>query len=292
MIPNTVTPANASENIWDIMSRCALSYENEMALKNRCEELEMIFLSTPFSRAAADRLNEMNISAFKIGSGECNNIPLLKHIAEFKKPVILSTGMNDLASVSRSAAVFSNAGVSVALLHCTSIYPTPHNRVRLGAISQMRKAFPELVIGLSDHTTDNYACFGAVALGARILERHFTSDKSWPGPDIPISMDPPDLMDLISGSRAVFEASGGSKGVLKEEEPTIQFAFASVVTITDIRKGETLTPGNIWVKRPGSGEIQAEHYDSLLGRIAARDIAKNEQLVWSDLDISGREPAR
>ena len=284
MIPNKVIPANANESIWDIMNRCSLSVEDEIVLKAKTEELGMIFLSTPFSRAAADRLNAMNVKAFKIGSGECNNIPLLKHIAGFKKPVILSTGMNDLASVARSVAVFKNAGVDLALLHCTSIYPTPHNRVRLGALTEMQEAFPDLVIGLSDHTTDNYACLGAVALGARILERHFTSDRNWPGPDIPISMDPTDLMNLIRGSRAIFEASGGNKNVLDEEGPTIKFAFASVVVISDIRKGDTLTPDNIWVKRPGTGEIPAEMYDSMLGRCVTCDIQADKQLSWNDLE--------
>lgn len=283
MIPNPIIPDNASECIWDIMERCSLSSEDEALLKSRTEKLGMIFLSTPFSRAAADRLNEMDVEAFKIGSGECNNIPLLQHIAAFKKPVILSTGMNDLDSVARSAAVFSNAGVPVALLHCTSMYPTPYSKVRLGALSEMRRAFPQLVIGLSDHTTDNYACFGAVALGAGILERHFTADKNWPGPDIPISMNAEELKDLVQGSRAIFEASGGHKDALNEEEPTIRFAFASVVAIANIQKGELISRDNIWVKRPGTGEIRAEMYDSLLGRRVIRDIPVDTQLRWSDL---------
>lgn len=284
MIPNAIIPSNASESIWDIMERCSLSYENEKLLKSKTEKLGMIFLSTPFSREAADRLNKMDVKAFKIGSGECNNIPLLKHIAGFKKPVILSTGMNDLDSVARSVAIFSNSGISVALLHCTSIYPTPYRDVRLGALTEMRKAFPQLVIGLSDHTTNNYVCFGAVSLGARILERHFTSDKNWPGPDMPISMDPVDLKDLIQGSRAIFEASGGKKNVLNEEEPTIKFAFGSVVTISNIKKGEVLSRDNIWVKRPGTGEIRAEMYDSLIGRHVINNIPIDKQLRWGDLE--------
>jgi len=284
MIPNPIIPDNASESIWDIMERCSLSRENEVLLKTRTEELGMIFLSTPFSRAAADRLNEMDVKAYKIGSGECNNIPLLKHIAGFKKPVILSTGMNDLESVARSVAVFMNHDVPVALLHCTSIYPTPYEKVRLGALAEMRRAFPQLVIGLSDHTIDNYACFGAVALGARILERHFTADKNWPGPDIPISMNPEELTDLIQGSRAIFEASGGQKHALNEEKPTIQFAFASVVAIAKIKMGDLLSRDNIWVKRPGTGEIRAEMYESLLGRRAKRDIPMDTLLRWSDLE--------
>ncbi|MBN1295832.1 N-acetylneuraminate synthase family protein [bacterium] len=282
MIPNEVIPANSSDTIWNIMSRCALSYGEEQIVKARAEALGMIYLCTPFSRKAADRLQTMDIPAFKIGSGECNNYPLLQHIAEFGKPVILSTGMNEMASIARAVSIFRRFNVPVALLHCTSMYPTPHHLVRLGAITQMQAAFPNHVIGLSDHTEDNYACLGAVALGARILERHFTSDKSWPGPDIAISMDPKDLSELIRGSVAVFQASGGGKTVLEDEEPTIRFAFASVVTTCPISQGDELTMHNVWVKRPGTGEIRAEMFERILGRRVARNIPADTQLAWTD----------
>ncbi|HPQ40373.1 MAG TPA: N-acetylneuraminate synthase family protein [bacterium] len=284
MIPNTVVPANADESIWDIMSRCALKRDDEIIVKERVERLGMMFLSTPFSRAAVDRLNDIQVQAFKVGSGECNNLPLLRHIASFGKPVILSTGMNDLDSVARSVAIFRQAAVPVALMHCTSVYPTPYRLVRLGAIRRMRDAFPDLVIGLSDHTVDNYACYGAVALGASILERHFTSDRQWDGPDIPISMTPDDLRDLIHGSRAIFEASGSCKEPLPEEAATIRFAFASVVAIRDIRPGEVLSRNNVWVKRPGTGDIPAAQFEEILGRRVRRSISKDEQIAWTDFD--------
>src|SRR5215208_1379689 len=200
MIPNSVIPGNATESIWDIMTRCALSEADDRALKTYAESLGLIYMSTPFSRAAADRLENMHVPAYKIGSGECNNYPLVRHIAGFGKPVILSTGMNDLQSIQPSVDILRAAGVPYALTHCTSMYPTPYNRVRLGAIPQLRYAFPDAVIGLSDHSLGNYTCLAAVALGARILERHFTSDKAWPSPDVPISMDPAELRDLVQGS--------------------------------------------------------------------------------------------
>lgn len=179
-----VIPGNADESIYDIMARCALSEEDEMALKAYVESQGMIFISTPFSRAAADRLERMGVGAYKIGSGECNNYPLLEHIAAFGKPIILSTGMNGIDSIAKSVAIFEQAGVPYALMHTTNLYPTPPNLVRLGAMVQMAEAFPGSVVGLSDHTTDNLACFGAVALGASILERHFTDSMSREGPDI------------------------------------------------------------------------------------------------------------
>jgi len=281
MIPNGVVPGNARESIWDIMSRCALNDEDERKLKLYAESKGMIFLSTPFSRAAADRLERLGVAAYKIGSGECNNYPLVEHIARFGKPVILSTGMNNLDSVGKSVAVLRRHAIPFALLHCTSMYPTPYSAIRLGALGQIAERFPDAVIGLSDHSLSSYPCFGAVALGACILERHFTSDKTWPGPDVPISMDPAELRQLMEGSRAIHQALGGSKNVLPGEAPTIRFAYASVVAIRDIAAGEAFTEENIWVKRPGTGEILAEQYPRVISMRAARDIRKDQQLEWA-----------
>jgi sialic acid synthase SpsE len=283
MIPNHVVPGNATESIWNIMSRCALGEDEEIRLKRYVEDKGMIYLSTPFSRAAADRLEKMGVSAYKIGSGECNNYPLVDHIAAFGKPVILSTGMNDLGSVARSVAILRARKVSYALLHCTSMYPTPYGKVRLGALAEMGERFPDAALGLSDHSLGNFTCFAAVALGASILEKHFTSDKTWPGPDVPISIDPRELGELVNGSRAIFEALGGSKEILPEEQPTIDFAYACVVTLRDIAVGESFHRQNVWVKRPGTGEIKAAHYESVIGKRAGRALRKDEQVRWSDL---------
>jgi N-acetylneuraminate synthase len=243
----------------------------------------MIYLCTPFSRAAALRLERIGVEAYKIGSGECNNYPLVSLIASFGKPVILSTGMNDLASIEPAVEILRKAGVPFALLQCTSMYPTPYEKVRLGAIPVLRERFPDAVVGLSDHSVGNYTCFGATALGACILEKHFTSDKSWPGPDIPISIDPEGLRDLIVGSRAIHAAMGGTKDILREEQPTIDFAYASVVSIRDISAGETFGPDNIWVKRPGTGEIPAADFESIHGKVACRDIPRDTQIHRADI---------
>jgi sialic acid synthase SpsE len=284
MIPNEVIPGNACESIWRIMERCALSEDEEARLKQYVESKGMIFLCTPFSRAAAERLERLGVGAYKIGSGECNNYPLVKHIAAYGKPVILSTGMNDVSSIAPAVEILRRAQVPFALLHCTSMYPTPYQKVRLGALTELHEHFPDAVIGLSDHSLGNYTCFAAVALGANILEKHFTSDKNWPGPDIPISLDPGELKDLIDGSRNVQQAMGGGKTILPEEQPTIDFAYACVVALRDIVPGELLSEENVWVKRPGNGEIQAVHYESLLQRSARNLIPGNSQLRWADID--------
>jgi sialic acid synthase SpsE len=284
MIENDVVPGNARESIWSMMKRCALSAEEEVALKRQTEARGMIFLSTPFSRAAADRLNRIGVPAFKIGSGECNNYPLIEHIASFRKPVILSTGMNDMPAIRIAVEILRRKSLSFSLLHCSSVYPTPYSLVRLGAIAEMKAAFPDALLGLSDHSLTIYPCLGAVALGARILERHFTSDKKWPGPDIEVSMDPIELRELITGSAAIFSASGGTKGILAEEAPTIAFAYASVVSIANIAAGDVFDERNIWVKRPGTGEIRAESFGAVLGKRARENILKDSPLRWSDID--------
>jgi N-acetylneuraminate synthase len=283
MIANDVVPANADVSIWDIISRCTLTWDEERELQRRAAERGMTYLSTPFSKEAADHLRDLDVPAIKIGSGECNNLPLIDHVARFGKPVIVSTGMNDLRSVAETVAVLRDHGVPFALLHCTSLYPTPRHQVRLGALAELREAFPDAVLGLSDHTLTNHVALAAVALGASILERHFTSDRSWEGPDIAISMTPPELADLIDGSRWVHEALGGSKTVLREEQPTIDFAYASVVTVRDVEAGETFSRDNVWVKRPGTGEIPARELDRVLGARATRGLTADSQLRWTDV---------
>ena len=278
-----VIPMNASESIYEIMDRCVLSHEEERRLKDLTESYNMIYLSTPFSRAAADRLESMDVVAYKIGSGECNNYPLIEHIAKFGKPVILSTGMNDIESISPAVNIFRKYKTPYALMHCTSLYPTPYNKVRLGALKELQAAFPDAVLGLSDHSIGNFTCFGSIPLGASILEKHFTSDKKWHGPDIFISVDPQELEELIEGSEAIHSALGGTKSILEEEQPTIDFAYASVVTIAGIKKGTKFSEQNLWVKRPGTGEILAKDFKSLLGKTSKKDLKFDTQLRWNDV---------
>jgi len=283
MIPSDITPGNISdEKQWDITKRCELTEEEEKRIKNYCDKNGITYLSTPFSREASDRLEKIGVSAFKIGSGECNNFPLLDHIARKEKPIILSTGMNDIASIRKSIEVIKKYNCSLMLLHCTSLYPTPYNKVRLGSIQELRDEF-NLQVGFSDHSLGIYASLGAVALGAVVIEKHFTVDKNWPGPDNLFSIDPIELRELIKGTNAIFESSGGHKFILPEEQPIMDFAFASVVTIKKINKGDKLSTDNIWVKRPGTGSIPAVEFDNLLGQKAARDIEKDVLLDIDDV---------
>ncbi len=277
-------PGNAKVSIYEIMERCALNEIEELELKNYVESKGMIFISTPFSRAAADRLIQWDVPAFKIGSGECNNYPLLEHIAAFGKPVIMSTGMNTIESIRKAVAILEKHGVSYALLHTTNLYPTPNHLVRLGAMVEVQDNFPRAVVGLSDHTLSNHACFGAVALGASILERHFTDHMDRPGPDVICSMDEQACRELIEGAAIIQQQRGGKKGPAEEEKVTIDFAFATICTIKPVKAGEEFNKENIWVKRPGKGGILAEHYDKVLGKRALHDLDTDVQVIWNDIE--------
>ncbi|EGK8069210.1 N-acetylneuraminate synthase family protein [Campylobacter upsaliensis] len=278
-----VIPGNAKISIYEIMKKCALNEKDERELKEYVEKQGLVYLSTPFSRAGANRLEDMGVSAYKIGSGECNNTPLIKHIASFKKPIILSTGMNDIKSITQSVKILKDFEVPFVLLHTTNLYPTPPHLVRLHAMLTLQKEFNALV-GLSDHTTNNLACLGAVALGACMIERHFSDTMDRQGPDIICSMDENALKELIiqSEQMALMRGLNAKKEAAKEEQVTIDFAFASVVSIKPIKKGEILSEENIWVKRPSLGGIPAREFENILGKKALRDIECDSQLSKED----------
>ncbi|SDZ46714.1 N-acetylneuraminate synthase [Evansella caseinilytica] len=279
-----VIPGNTDMSIYDVMASCALNETDELKLKDYVESKGMTFISTPFSRAAADRLEKMGVVAYKIGSGEMNNYPLLEHIASFGKPMVVSTGMNGIESVKKAVKILEDRQVEYALLHTTNLYPTPPRLVRLGAMVELQEAFPGTVVGLSDHTLNNNACIAAVGLGASILERHFTDSLDREGPDISCSMTPEQLKELIVASNEVQQMRGGKKEPAPEEQVTIDFAFATVVAIQPIQAGDVLTKENIWVKRPGTGEIKAEFYNDLLGKQAKVDIENDHHLSWIDVE--------
>jgi len=280
MIPlaKTIIPGNSDKSIYKIMSECALNEEDEFSLMEYVKSKGMIFISTPFSRKAVDRLIKFDVPAFKIGSGECNNFPLLDYIASFGKPIILSTGMNSLEDIKIAVDIIEKHNVSYALLHTTNLYPTPNKLVRLGALNDLKEKFPNIPIGLSDHTISNHSCFAAVALGASILERHFTDSMDRIGPDIICSMETKSAKELIIGSKIIAKQRGGNKTVIEEEQVTRDFAFASLCSIEKIKKGQLFDNKNIWVKRPGKGGIHAKEYFSIIGKKAAIDIPKNVQL--------------
>ena len=278
-----IFPPNADVSIWDVMARCALSLDDERELKVYTEGLGLIYLSTPFSRAAADFLQALEVPAFKIGSGEADNIPLIRHIARMGKPVILSTGMQTIDTIRASVAILDQAGIDYALLECTNLYPSPPEIVSLKGVTELRQAFPRAVVGFSDHSIGPEMALASVALGACILERHYTDTRYRIGPDIINSMDPSELRHLIDRSREIWIAARNPKKRTEAEEPVYRFARASVVADADLPEGHVISEADIWARRPGNGEIPGYDFDQVVGRRLTRSIARNTQLKWSDL---------
>ena len=273
-----IVPINANKNIYDLIEECSLNESEEMQLKKYIEKKGAMFLSTPFSRKAVDRLVKFKVKAFKIGSGECNNYPLVDYIASFGKPIIISTGMNDINSIKKAIKILKKKKVQYAILHTTNLYPTKHDQVRLNALTELKKIFPNIVIGLSDHTGDNYTSYAAIALGASIIEKHFIDNSSRKGPDISASVNTEQMIELIRGVNLIQKAIPGGIKPISREKKTANFAFASVVANEDLKKGTILNRNNIWVRRPGNGDFSAEEYYSLIGKKIKTKVKKNTQI--------------
>ncbi len=278
-----IFPPNADVSIWEVMARCALSKDDEIALKAYTESLGMIYLSTPFSRAAADFLEEIGVLAYKIGSGEADNLPLIRHIARFGKPIILSTGMQSIDTIRASVEILERSGVEYALLECTNLYPSPPEIVSLKGVTELRTAFPNVPVGFSDHSIGPDMALASVALGACILERHYTDSRYRAGPDIINSMDPAELRHLIDRSKEIWIAANNPKQRTEAEESVYRFARASVVADRDLPVGHLITEADIWARRPGSGEIAGYDFDKVVGKTTTRALPRNTQLKWADL---------
>tara|TARA_Y100000589_G_scaffold331899_1_gene387795 strand:- start:2208 stop:3254 length:1047 start_codon:yes stop_codon:yes gene_type:complete len=274
------------KSIFSLMKECALSKEEEIELKYFVEkELKSLYLSTPFSRSAANFLQQLNLPAFKIGSGECNNYPLVEHIANFGKPILLSTGMNNLQSIDKAVQIIKKKKLPFVLLHTTNSYPCPDKDINLGCITEIKNFFEDdVLVGFSDHSVGSVAIEAAVALGACVIEKHFTDTLSRNGPDIKCSMDPAMCNKISTNIKRVFDMRNSKKNLLKVERSVAEFAYASVCSTKDINPGEKLNPENIWVKRPGTGDFLAEDYNKLFGRLVKNKIPKNTQIKKQDVE--------
>ena len=283
MLKEVPHSANFDKPLWKILEETNLTLEEQIELKNYCDKIGIIYLCTPFSREASDILNEkVGVTAFKIGSGELTNLPLLKHIAKKGKPIILSTGMSTIEEIKESVDLLKKESAQFALLHCVSAYPTEYEDVNLKLIQKYIEMF-QVPVGLSDHSKGIFTAFGAVALGASILEKHFTLDKKQKGPDHKVSIEPDELIELVKGVNAIYAALGETKKILEDEQPIIAWARESVVSLIDIKKGTTITEDMIWVKRPGTG-IPAKYLEKIIGMRTKRDISKNSLLSWEELE--------
>ena len=277
-----IFPPNANKSIWDVMKECSLNLDEEQELKEYAENLGLIWISTPFSRMAADFLDEIDVPAFKIGSGEADNLPLINHIAQKGKPIIMSTGMQSIKSLKNSVNILEKSGVEYALLECTNLYPSPPEIVSLQGIQELKEAFPKALVGFSDHSIGPHIALASVALGACVIERHFTDTRYRSGPDITCSMDPAELRLLVDRSIEIHKALMNPKQRTEPEESVYKFARASVVADRDMAAGHIITEKDIWVRRPGSGEIPGYKYNDIIGKKLRLDVKKNHQFKWSN----------
>lgn len=284
MLPDVPMSSNFDIPLYEFLKLHALKLEDHIELKRYCDEVGITYLCTPFSYKAACELEEAGIAyAFKIGSGEMTDIPSLKRIAEFGKPMIVSSGMCTLEELDRTYNTLRGTGVPLAITNCLSEYPPVYEDVNLGVLKTMSDRYPDAVIGHSDHTPDLYTCYAAVAYGASIIEKHVILDKMVSGPDQTVSIDFMDLHNLVDGCKKVYKALGCEKKVQPKEDAIRQWAFRSIVTTIEIKKGTVITQDMIWSKRPGTG-IPSWKMDEVVGKTAIRDIEKNVLLKTSDFE--------
>ena len=260
----------------DMLKKLELSYDEFLKLKEYCDKVGITFLSTPFDLDSLIFLNSIDMPFWKISSGEITNLPFLVALAKTGKPVVMSTGMCEMAEIEAAIKILQKNGTKeIRLLHCNTEYPTPFEDVNLKAIQTMRDAFG-LEVGYSDHTKGIEVSVAAVALGATIIEKHFTLDREMEGPDHKASVEPSELADMVQSIRHIEKALGtGNKKPSPSEKKNINIARKSIVAKKIIKTGDELTEENITVKRPGSGISPMRWFD-VIGTRAIRDFQEDE----------------
>jgi sialic acid synthase SpsE len=282
MLRGGATAAYVGESLFDLLTRTALSREAHFELRDRAARRGILFLSTPFSREAADFLETVGVPAFKTGSGELTNVPLQQHIARKHRPMIISTGMSTPDEIDRTVQSVRALGTPFALMHCTSTYPTPYEHVQLGCITALQDRYA-VPVGFSDHTLGSYLAFAAAAIGANLYEKHFTTSRALPGPDQSGSMEPHELKAIVEGIRAIERSRGTTKQIQPGEQDVRYMANHSVVSLRSIPAGRAIGSDDVWVKRPGTG-IPASELASVVGRRSRRAIEPDTLVSWEDLE--------
>jgi N,N'-diacetyllegionaminate synthase len=266
------------ESHLQMLKKLELSFDDFIVLKEYCDKLGIMFLSTPFDFESIDFLNSLGVEIFKIPSGEITNLPYLEKIGKLRKKVILSTGMADLGEIEDALDILISCGTkkeNITVLHCNTEYPTPYEDVNLLAMLTIKEAF-KVKVGYSDHTLGIEIPIAAVALGASVIEKHFTLDKNMEGPDHKASLEPHELKAMIDAIRNIEKALGnGIKKPSKSELKNKDIARKSIVAKREIKKGEIFTEDNITVKRPGNGISPMRWYE-VLGKVAPRDYKEDE----------------
>ena len=276
-----IQPINADRNIYDLIDKCSLSEDDEYKLMQYVKSEGGIFISTPFSREAVDRLNNFGVPAFKIGSGENTNPGLIDYVLKEKKPVIMSLGMANLQIMQSAVTKLRSSGVPHCILHCVNLYPTPFENASLLMIRKLQELFPDTLVGYSDHTIGTEAMVAAAALGAVIMEKHYVDHKKRQGPDVICSADEEELRAGIDSVKNVYSALHQINDL--EERPdkiTADFAHASIVSLKSLKKNDVLSSDMITTKRPGKGGIPAVEFNNIIGKRLTCDLDKNQLLTW------------
>ena len=271
------------ESQWQMLKRLELSPDDHKHLKSFCEEKGLIFLSSPFDEESADYLEKLDVPCFKVPSGEITNLPFLAHLARKGRPLIVSTGMATIGEIEQALEIMRETGNEhICLLHCTSSYPAPATDCNLRAINTLRQAF-QLPVGYSDHTEGIAITLAAVALGASVIEKHFTLDKQMPGPDHRASLEPEELSQLVKNIRLIEKALGtGRKWPTREERKIALTVRKSIVTTRDVSAGEIITSAHVALKRPGTG-LPPSLLPHVIGRRARLPIPKDTLITWEML---------
>ena len=271
------------QNVIQMLASLELSIDDHLMLSEYAKKTGILFLSTPFDEESADMLEQIGMPAFKIPSGELTNHPLLKHIAKKKKPVLLSCGMANMEEITEAVEIILRENHQLILLQCTTSYPCLPEDANLMVIQSLYHAFG-LLVGYSDHTLGTTAAIIAVALGARVIEKHFTLNTSLPGPDHKASVEPIQLKDLVQKIREAEQCLGKAEKFLTHSEiPAYQQVRKGITAKRDISQGEVITPEIICIKRPAIGILPA-HIDMVIGSRARVDIAEDEPIGWDKIE--------
>lgn len=276
MLPDVPKSKNFDLSLYEFLKKYALNIQQHKKLILYSKKKKIKYLCTPFSYKAALELHEIGVDMFKIGSGEFTDKPFIKKILEFNKPVIFSTGMTSISDI-KMMVEFINKNKrnnNIAFLNCTSEYPPIYQDINLNFIPKLKKICKGYAIGHSDHTNDNFTSYGAVTLGAKIIEKHIIIKKKSFGPDRDVSINLQELKDLVEGIRKIEKSLGSQKKIYTLEKPIERWAKRSIVAINNIKKGEKFSESNIWSKRPGTG-IPSRFFYKLIGKIAKKNIKKN-----------------
>ncbi len=281
---NIPKSSNFKKKLSDVIEETNFDLNQHKILKTICEKNGLVYLCTPFSIRAAKELDKIGLKAFKTGSGELTNFPFINEIAKIGKPMIVSTGMSFPEEITETVKIVKKHNTPLALMHCVSAYPCPYEIMNLNFINELSKKF-KIPIGLSDHTPSIYNALGAVSLGAQIIEKHFTFDKSQKGPDHKSSINEMELNELVKGVNANFLARGNEKKIFNEEKQIVAWARESVVTIKSIKKNQKFTRNNIATKRPSpkTSQVPANKFYNILGKKAKKNLNKDEILKYSEI---------